>query len=406
VSVDRDDGTTVRPAPLVGPETGKPHVLVVEDDALLARALSRVLANAGFEVEVALDGVAATNVLLGARFDVVVSDINLPGTNGVDLLRTIRAYDLDLPVILCTGSPTVETAIEAVELGALQYLVKPVEKERLVAAVQRASDLHHMARLKREALRLSGDAADRPGDRAGLSSRLDTAIDTLFVVFQPIVDLKKNVLFGYEALMRSREPSLPSPLDILRAAERLGRVYDVGRMVRRRVVASIEQSDDKTSTFFINLHTSELLDATLYEGSSRLTGIAERIVLEVTEREAIDKVEDVKARASVLRFHGFRLAIDDLGTGYAGLTSFVTLEPDIVKLDMSLIRGIDSSPIKQQLVRSVVDLCHQLKMRVVAEGIETQPELRTTRLLGCDFGQGFFIGSPDERLSGASAVFG
>jgi EAL domain-containing protein (putative c-di-GMP-specific phosphodiesterase class I) len=204
--------------------------------------------------------------------------------------------------------------------------------------------------------------------------------------------------------MRSREPSLPSPIDIVKAAERLDRVYDMGRMVRRRVGAAMERLPDKSVHMFMNLHTSELLDGALYDGSSPLAPFADRMVLEVTERTAIEKIQDVKARASVLRFHGFRLAIDDLGAGFAGLTSFVTLEPDVVKLDISLVRDVDTVAIKQQLIRSVVDLCHQLQMRVVAEGIETQAELRTVRMLGCDHGQGYFIARPMESFAPISEL--
>ncbi len=371
---------------------------MVDDDEALARTIARILAAEQLDVEIASDGVAATALLLAAPFDVVVSDINLPGTNSVDLLRTIRAYDLDLPVILHTGDPTIETAVEAVDLGAMKYLVKPVERDALVATVRRAIGLRRIARLKREALRITGESADNPGDRAGLMSRFERALESMFIVFQPVVDLRKSIVFGYEALLRTREPSLPSPLDVVHAAERLDRVYDLGRRVRAHVGDALPRLPEQNASIFVNIHTSELLDTSLYDGSSSLAEHVDRVVLEVTERMAIDKVQDVKARASVLRFHGFRLAIDDLGCGYAGLTSFVTLEPDIVKLDMSLVRGVDESRIKQQLIRSVVDLCQQLGMLVVAEGIETRAELQIIRKLGCDLAQGYYIGRPNEAF--------
>jgi DNA-binding NtrC family response regulator len=107
---------------VVAPNRG---VLVVDDDEALSRALSRVLKMAGYDVVVANDGAAAVEKVMHRAFDVILSDIQMPGMSGVDLLSIVRAYDLDVPVILMTGNPTLETAMEAVSLGALQYLVKP-----------------------------------------------------------------------------------------------------------------------------------------------------------------------------------------------------------------------------------------------------------------------------------------
>jgi len=391
--------TTVRPAPpLDADPERRTRVLIVDDDAMLRKATARVLESAGFQAEVAADGIAAADLLLQGGFDAVVTDINMPGTSGVDLLRTIRAYDMDLPVILVTGSPTVESAASAVELGAMLYLVKPVAPRELTSVVTRAVQKNRLAQTRREALRAFGDGSPEgePSDRAALAASFDRALESIWIAFQPIVDLKKNTILGYEALVRSREPSLLSPLGLLRAAEQLGRLLELAHRIRKDTIHAFAQLPNKDALLFLNLHTSELLDGALYEAGSVLSDFAQRIVLEVTERGALDKLQDVSARASVLRFHGFRLAIDDLGAGYAGLTSLVSLEPEFVKLDMALVRGIDASPIRQHILRSIVDLAGKLKMQVVAEGVETASELRTIRLLGCHFAQGFFIGRPCE----------
>src|SRR5262245_26445428 len=111
-----------------------PKLLVVEDDAALARGLERTLGQSGFEVTLAADGVIASDVLTTRAFDLVLSDINLPGANGIELLQLVRAYDLDVPVILMTGNPNLETAMQAVELGALRYLPKPLDMDLLTSA--------------------------------------------------------------------------------------------------------------------------------------------------------------------------------------------------------------------------------------------------------------------------------
>lgn len=372
---------------------GKRSVLVVDDEEAVARVLSRLLVAAGYHVTTANSGSAAVEAVRREPFDVILSDIHMPSMTGVDLLRLVRAYDLDVPVILMTGVPTVDTAIQAVELGALQYLPKPTPKEVLLDAVERASRLHRMATMKREALALGGSDDTRAGDRAGLEARFDRALDTMWIAFQPIVDVSRRRVFGYEALLRTREPSLPHPGAVLDSADRLGRIIDVGRRVRSlAAMAFVRASAD--ALLFVNLHTLDLLDDTLYRPDGPLVDVADRVVLEITERASLDQVKDVRARIAELRARGFRIALDDLGAGYAGLSSFATLEPEIVKLDMSLVRGVHESPLRRRLVASMTALCAEMGMRVVAEGIETSEELLGVRGCGCDLAQGYLLAKP------------
>jgi EAL domain-containing protein (putative c-di-GMP-specific phosphodiesterase class I) len=150
----------------------------------------------------------------------------------------------------------------------------------------------------------------------------------------------------------------------------------------------------RDAALFVNLHTRDLLDPELYDASSPLGRIAERVVLEVTERAAIDVVGDIVARVEALRAMGFRIAIDDLGAGYAGLASFAALEPEIVKLDMSLVRNAHQSPIRERLIRSMTSLCKEMKIKVIAEGVETHAELDCVRAVGCDLIQGYLFAKP------------
>jgi EAL domain-containing protein (putative c-di-GMP-specific phosphodiesterase class I) len=368
-------------------------VLVVDDDEALSRALSRVLKMAGYDVVVASNGAAAVEKVMHRAFDVILSDIQMPGMSGVDLLSIVRAYDLDVPVILMTGNPTLETAMEAVSLGALQYLVKPTPNEDVVKAVDRASRLHRLAHMKRDSLKLLGEEGTQAGDRAGLAASFDRALQTMWMAFQPIVDAKLKVVFGYEALLRSKEASLPHPGAMLSAAERLDRIFDLGRRVRALSAEAFEHLAGD-ALLFVNLHTRDLLDPSLYDASAPLTKIARRVVLEITERSTIDDVEDIQARMAALREHGFRLAIDDLGAGYAGLSSFVAVQPEIVKLDMSLVRGVHQSEVRQRLIASMTSLCREMEMRVVAEGVEVAEERDAVLAFGCELLQGYLFAKP------------
>jgi CheY-like chemotaxis protein len=225
------------------PSTGPrpPRVLVADDDPTVGRSLQRVLGAAGFEVVVVPDGNAAVEELKTRSFEVVLTDIHMPGTNGVDLLRLVRAYDLDVPVILMTGEPEVDTAVEAIDLGALGYLRKPLDVERVVAKVQRAARLANLAKVKREAL----DEIGVPGqqaDIAGLQAGFERALSSLWVAFQPIVAVSHRRIIGYEALLRSHEGTLPDPVALVGAAERLQRVEELGRRVRERVAVAAREA--------------------------------------------------------------------------------------------------------------------------------------------------------------------
>ena len=385
------------------PPAGPRSVLIVDDDPAIASAFRRVLEAAGYCVQIANRGEAGIEAIMQQAFDVVISDIQMPGMTGVELLRAIRGFDLDVPVILMTGAPTVETAIEAVNLGALQYLSKPTPNQVLVQAVERASRLHRIARVKRDALKLRGEVDAQAGDLAGLQASFDRALQAMSMAFQPIVRASDHEVFGYEALMRSSEESLPHPGALLGAAERLDRLDDLGRRVRALSAQAFERARDD-ALLFVNLHTRDLLDPTLYEPASPLTKIAGRVVLEVTERSTIDDVKDIQTRVAALRRLGFRIAIDDLGAGYAGLSSFAALEPDIVKLDMSLVRNVHQSEIRQRLVGSMASVCKEMNMRVVAEGVELQEELAVVREAGCDLLQGYLFARPGPPFPAPSPV--
>jgi len=380
-------------------------VLVADDEPAFARAVGRLLGAAGFRVTMAHNGAEAAEAIANQAFEVILSDIQMPQLSGVDLLSLVRTHDLDVPVILMTAAPTLETALEAVSLGALQYLVKPVPNDTLVAVVERASRLHRIALMKRDAFRLLGREQGLAGDRAGLQSCLDRAIDSMWMAFQPIVDSTDQRVFGYEALLRSEEPSLPNPNAVVSAAERLGRLPELGCAVRIMAAKAFE-SAPRDTLLFVNLHPRDLLDADLYRPDAPLTRVADRVVLEITERAAIDDVADVHAHVTRLRRLGFRIAIDDLGAGYAGLSSFAALEPEIVKLDMSLVRNVHESAIRQRLIGSMTSLCMDMGMQVIAEGIELREESQTVSSFGCHLLQGYLFARPGPPFPQPSLIFG
>lgn len=375
-------------------------VLVVDDEPSLVAAFARALTAAGFVVTTANDGEEAMQRLTAQRFDTIVSDISMPSLTGIGLLRAVRERDLDVPVVLVTGAASLETALEAVEYGALLYLQKPIELVALIQAVKRAVQLGKMARLKRQSLELLGDQTNQHGDRASLEVALRRALDGLWMAYQPIVHYGQRRIIAYEALLRSTDATLPNPGAMLDAAQRLGMLVDLGRAVRKHVGTTVAKSP--IPEVFINLHPSDLLDDELYSPNAPLTRVARKIVLEITERAPLDGIDEVQARIAKLRELGFRIAIDDMGAGYAGLTSIAQLEPEVMKIDMGLVRDSDVSSTKQKVIGSMIGLCLEMDIQVIAEGVETPFERDTIRHLGCDVMQGFLFAKPGPPFPDAT----
>jgi EAL domain-containing protein (putative c-di-GMP-specific phosphodiesterase class I) len=371
------------------------RVLVVDDEEQLRKLVQRMLQRAGITAEIAASGAEALDLhRRGQRFDVIVSDLMMPGMDGMQFLREIRQLDLDVPVVFLTGNPSLSTAIEAMEQGGFRYLAKPIEAEKLALVVKDAAAHHRLGVLKRKALEVCEAGGWLIEDLEDLGSRFESALDKLWVAYQPIISWPRQQLFGYEALLRSSDADLSTPGKLIDAAERLGRVQELGERVRDAIAVGAELAPPGVA-LCANLHALDLTDEHLYSPSSPLSRIAERVVLEVTERAALYRVDHLPARIARLRELGYRIAVDDLGASHAGLSSFRQLGPDIVKLDMSLVRDVNASASKASLVRSMIALCtHDLGMRVVCEGVETEAERDTLAHAGADLFQGYLFGMP------------
>lgn len=388
-------GGTARTAD-AGAEPRHPRrALVADDDESFLRTVQRILRKADFAVTAVDSGFKAISALEETPFDVVLSDVQMPDGGGLDLLRAIRRIDLDVPVILMTGEPSLTAAAQAVEYGAFRYLTKPIDHASFTKLVEHAARTHALARLRREALVSSGMHAG-VADRAGLEVRFEEALDRLWMAYQPMVHARTGMLFGVEALLRTDEESLPTPPALLHAAELLGRLPVLGRKVRTLCAESVV--DRPELTLFVNLHPHDLQDDNLVDRCAALSAVAPRIILEVTERASLDVTCKLVERIARLRELGFRIAVDDIGAGYSGLSSFTELTPEVVKIDMSLVRDVHTSRVKQHTIRALCRLCHDVDTLVVGEGVETVDERDALVSLGCDLLQGYLIGKPNRVL--------
>jgi len=377
-------------------EESKGAVLIVDDEPGILRAFRRTLERAGYTVTTADEAESALEMVRQFPFDLVLSDISMPGMDGISMLREIRRHNLDVPVVLVTGAPSVGSAVDAIELGALKYLLKPVDGEELRSTVGYAVRMSRLAKAKRDALDYLGEKDKQASDRAGLEASFNSALEKLWIAWQPIFHWNDKKVFGYEALVRSDEKALPHPGALFDAAERLDRLDDIGRAIRKLVAAGADAIAPEIK-LFVNLHPQDLVDETLYEAAGPLTPLAKRVVLEITERASLDRIPDLVPRLDRLRDLGFSLAVDDLGAGYAGLTAFAQIQPQVAKIDMSLVRDVDKDKTKQRLIQAMTDVCAEMEILVVMEGIETEEERDAIVVIGGFLFQGYYFGKPSRE---------
>lgn len=380
--------------------TGVSHrarLLLVDDDPDVRQILARQLRQQGYYVDVAASGQEAVEYVDQTSYDVIVSDVRMPSMDGIELLQVVRQHDLRVPVVLLTGAPILDGAVQALEFGAFHYLAKTTALPELERVVDRAASWRR-SRVPSDASQLRPSHTGMTALRAGLEASLDRCLEGLWIAYHPIVDVARREIFGYEALLRSTEPALPHPVLVCEAAKRLGRLDQLGRITRDRAAEPFAGAAAPPGLLFVNLHVTDLDDPLLKNPRAPLSQIADHVVLEVTERSSLDEVKSTRSRIAALREMGFRIALDDLGSGYAGLTSLALLEPDYVKLDMSLIRDVHLSPTQQKVIRAITDLCRDLGMKVVAEGVETVDERDVLIESGCELLQGFLFAKPGRAF--------
>ena len=344
-------------------------------------------------MDLAYDGHAAQKLIEGNDYATIVADAGLAGIDTIGLLRATRQRDMDVPLVVVTDAAHVGLSAVAVQQGALCYLEKPVTLDRLCATLSYATKLYRLAKLRRSALDELGGTWNQLGDRVALEMIFERAFGGLSIAFQPIVSWSNRRVFGHEALLRSSDPSLPDPSSVLAVAERLGRIEQIGRWVREMVARSMAKAP--AEYVFVNLHAHELLDGELFSASAPLSQFGKRVVIEISEHALLDDIAHLESRAQALRKLGFHLAMDNLGPGYPGLSSFARLRPDFVKYDQALVRGVDRNATQAGIVAAMTALLDTMNTRVIATGIESIAERDAVIEAGVDLLQGFAFSKPD-----------
>lgn len=251
---------------------------------------------------------------------------------------------------------------------------------------------------------LHGTMPKIPSDRRMIGVMKDILRRRLiYPVYQPIVDIVKRRVVAFEALMRANHPLVAGPIVLLGYADKFNILRDVSQLMHEATSRALPHME-KGQRLFLNLHPADYQEyVDLARRSNPFHGLdPANFVFELTERYY---VEDGQGLSTLLRYYrslGFRVAIDDLGSGYSSLNMLTILEPDYIKLDMSLIRDIDKSDRRRKLVKSLLYFCDQIGCECIAEGVETREEFAVLRDLGCRFMQGYLLARPAEALVATS----
>lgn len=256
----------------------------------------------------------------------------------------------------------------------------------------------------REAAQAARSVEHRERSRKVADLKTTLREEAVYVEYHPIVVTETQKVYGYEALARGSLRGLRSPEVMFGVAEEANLIWELSRLCRKRAIEGIESNLEPGHLLFLNIDPHDFRDPTFRYLDVEELGIEhpERIVLEITERTAITDYPAFQEYLRVFREQGFRFAVDDAGSGYAGLGSIANLSPDYIKLDISLISGIDTNFMKQNLVETMVSFANDHGIKVIAEGVEREEEFETVKGIGVHLTQGFLFHEParlrDDRV--------
>ena len=288
--------------------------------------------------------------------------------------------------------------LEMLRAGCVGYLVKGTAAEDILGSIRRVAQggtslsdevvggiVHELSsQLRREEI-----------EQEQIEARRDEILrfvagEGMSMAFQPIVNLEDHDVIGVEALARFRSFPMRRPDEWFAEARALDLGVQLELSTIRQAALGLPKLPPRS---YLSVNCSHRA-ARSPELAPILEPVAERMVVEITEHEAVDDYEELARWLAPLRALGVRIAIDDAGAGYASLRHTLQIAPDIVKVDISLTRSIDGDRGKRALARALISFAQEMDMTIVAEGIETDAELQTLLELGVRYGQGYFLAQP------------
>lgn len=221
----------------------------------------------------------------------------------------------------------------------------------------------------------------------------------LSTVFQPIVDIRQQKIHGFEALLRVDHPLTAGPTMLIGYAEKFNRLRDVSFFSHTNALHSL-RALSPGQKMFLNLHPKDFVEyENLDSKSNPFYGQdLSKLVFEITERYYLRESDQIHSIIKFFKGFGVGFALDDLGSGYSSLEVLTNLEPEYIKIDMSLVRNIHLNDRKQKLIKSLLYYCDQIGCQCIAEGVETREEYEVLESMKCKLIQGFYLHRPYETM--------
>jgi EAL domain-containing protein (putative c-di-GMP-specific phosphodiesterase class I)/CheY-like chemotaxis protein len=377
------------------------RVAIADDDAAFRGALADLIqAEPAFElVGQATDAHQAISICRSLRPDVILVDLKMPGRGGEYAIDEIRKLEGATRCIALTAYEDRGSILRTIRAGAQAYLVKGVpaseilatiahvhEGESLLSSEVAATVVHELA------TKLSNEERNT-GQRHAAIAQIQGTIrrNSIRIAFQPIRHLADRRVIGYEALSRFTPPDVRTTAEWFGLAREVGLLQDLEFAAVEGALKQIGQIP-AGALLSVNLSPQSIQDERFTELLKSCP--ADRLIVEITEHLAVENYKSLMQSLASYRREGGKLAVDDAGSGYSSLQHIIELEPDMIKLDGSLCREVVLQVKQRAVTSSLVALGEATGSLVIAEGIESQPQLDTLLQLGVQYGQGYHLGQP------------
>ncbi|MBW8126683.1 MULTISPECIES: EAL domain-containing response regulator [Pseudomonas] len=385
-------------------------LLIVDDEPQVRKLLETLLQHEGYQTLSASSGEEALQLVAQQPPDLILLDVMMPGMDGYEVASQLKGDDTTagIPIIMLSALSEQSARVSGLEAGAEEFISKPVERVELWLRVR------NLLRLKER-----GDQASHSRELGQLQTGMnvhDLALQDLenalrhaveredFTVhYQPKVDIASGRLCALEALLRWERPDYGpvSPAVFVPILERLGLIVPVGRWVIEQVcqqIAEWQRGAIGAVEVSVNVSGHQLIEGDLIADIARTlaqTGVEPHwLEVELTEGSLMENTQHTIASLQRLHAMGVKISIDDFGTGYSSLAYLRRFPIDTLKIDIAFIREVTTNPQDAAITRTIIELAHSLKLRVVAEGVETQAQLAFLKEAGCDQIQGYLFSRP------------
>ncbi|MBR8837618.1 MAG: EAL domain-containing response regulator [Stigonema ocellatum SAG 48.90 = DSM 106950] len=382
-------------------------ILLIEDEESVRENLLDLLEAEGFNTIAAADGKIGLELAFSEVPDLILCDLMLPEIDGYGVLTALREEPSTaaIPFIFLTARTTRADFRQGMNLGADDYLTKPFTRAELLNAIA--------SRLSKQATLTKHLASNYPSNQFGsemqvieicLRRTLERREFQQFqVYYQPQIDITSGKIIAAESLVRWQSPELGmvSPAELIPLAESTGLIVPIGEWILQSVC---KQTKIWHNEGFSRLRVAVNLSVRQLTQPDFCQKIVEFLIgnnlspssleLELTESMIMKDVNSAIATMTELQSIGVKIAIDDFGTGYTSLIYLKKLPINILKIDRYFIHNVANDPQKAAITMALIQMAHNLNLKVVAEGVETEAELSFLRQHNCDAMQGFLFSRP------------